>query len=74
MTKKTKITILNELGEDIKFHFLQFEKQRRLIVDAIFNHETNAYDLFNNTTKEQNIASKILDDLLNKYTGGGNNG
>ena len=72
MTKKRKVLILNELGEDIKYHFVQYARQRRIVIDAIYID--GQYRLFQQSTKQQNIASQILEDLLNKYTGGGKNG
>ena len=72
MTKKRKVLILNELGEDIKYHFVQYARQRRIVIDAIYINGN--YRLFQHSTEQQNIASRILDDLLNKYTGGGNYG
>ncbi|WP_440338652.1 hypothetical protein [Megamonas funiformis] len=72
MTKKRKVLILNELGEDIKYHFVQYARQRRIVIDAIYIDVQ--YRLFQHSTEQQNIASQILEDLLNKYTGGGNYG
>lgn len=70
MTKKRKVLILNELGEDIKYHFVRYARQRRIVIDAIYID--GQYRLFQHSTEQQNIASQILEDLLNKYTGGGN--
>ena len=72
MTKKRKVLILNELGEDIKYHFVQYARQRRIVIDAIYID--GQYRLFQHSTEQQNIASQILENLLNKYTGGGKNG
>ena len=72
MTKKRKVLILNELGEDIKYHFVQYARQRRIVIDAIYID--GQYRLFQHSTEQQNIASQILEDLLNKYTGGDKNG
>lgn len=68
MTKKRKVLILNELGEDIKYHFVQYARQRRIVIDAIYID--GKYRLFQHSTEQQNIASQILEDLLNKHTGG----
>lgn len=72
MTKKRKVLILNELGEDIKYHFVQYARQRRIVIDAIYID--GKYRLFQHSTEQQNIASQILEDLLSKHTGGDNYG
>jgi len=70
MTRKKKVLFLNENGEDIKYHFLYFTKQKRLIIDSIYDKEKDITYSFFNTTGNQNIANKLIDELFDKYTGG----
>lgn len=70
MTRKKKVLFLIENGEDIKYHFLYFTKQKRLIIDSIYDKEKDITYSFFNTTGNQNIANKLIDELFDKYTGG----
>lgn len=72
MIRRKKILFLIEKGEDIKYHFLYFTKQKRLIIDSIYDKEKDICYSFFNTTGNQNIANKLIDELFDKYTGGGN--
>lgn len=74
MTRKKKVLFLIEKGEDIKYHFLYFTKQKRLIIDSIYDKEEDITYWFFNTTGNQNIAGKLIDKLFDKYIGGDNNG
>lgn len=74
MTRKKKVLFLIENGEDIKYHFLYFTKQKRLIIDSIYDKEKDITYWFFNTTGNQNIAGKLIDELFDKYIGGDNNG
>lgn len=69
MTRKRKVLILNELGEDIKYHFVQYSRQKRLVIDAILINDN--YCVFNNSTEQQNIANSIIDKKFDQYTNGG---
>ena len=68
MTRKRKVLILIELGEDIKYHFVQYSRQKRLVIDAIRINDN--YRVFQHSTEQQNIANQIIDNLFDKYTGG----
>lgn len=74
MIRRKKILFLIEQGEDIKYHFLYFTKQKRLIIDSIYDKEKDITYSFFNTTGNQNIANKLIDELFDKYTGGDNYG
>ena len=74
MIRRKKILFLIEKGEDIKYHFLYFTKQKRLIIDSIYDKEKDITYSFFNTTGNQNIANKLIDELFDKYTGGGSYG
>lgn len=74
MTRKKKVLFLIEKGEDIKYHFLYFTNQKRLIIDSIYDKEEDITYSFFNTTGNQNIANKLIDELFDKYIGGDNNG
>lgn len=71
MTRKKKVLFLIENGEDIKYHFLYFTKQKRLIIDSIYDKEEDIHYVFFNTTDNQNIAGKLIDELFDRYIGGG---
>lgn len=70
MTRKRKILLLIQFGEDIKYHFWQGAKQQRLVIDAIRNPD-GSYDTFRNTTAQQVLAGECIDTLFDKYTKGG---
>ena len=74
MIRRKKILFLIAKGEDIKYHFLYFTKQKRLIIDSIYDKEKDTTYSFFNTTGNQNIANKLIDELFDKYTGGDKNG
>lgn len=71
MTRKRKVAILIQLGEDIKYHFVQYAKQKRLVIDAIRNND-GTYSIYFNTSAQQTIAGERIDKMFNKYTKGGN--
>lgn len=73
MIRRKKILFLIEKGEDIKYHFLYFTKQKRLIIDSIYDKEKDITYSFFNTTGNQNIAGKLIDELFDRYIGGGGN-
>lgn len=70
MTRKRKVFILNQLGEDIRYHFVQYAKQKRLIIDAIRNND-GTYDTYFNTAIQQTAANQRIDDMFDRYTKGG---
>lgn len=55
MTRVNKIYYLSERGIPVKFHFNQYTKQRRLIIDEIEDFK------YNNTSEDQLLAGEYID-------------
>ena len=55
MTRINKIFVLIQAGVPVKFHFNQYTKQKRLIIDEIEDFK------YNNTTEDQLLAGEYID-------------
>lgn len=55
MTRISKIYVLVQQGVPVKFHYNQYSKQKRLIIDEIEDFK------YNNTTKDQLLAGEYID-------------
>ena len=55
MTRISKICVLVQAGIPVKFHYHQYSKQKRLIIDEIEDFK------YNNTTKDQLLAGEYVD-------------
>lgn len=62
MTRINKIYELIRRGVPIKFHFIQYTKQRRLVIDEIEDFK------YNNITRDQLLAGEYIDLLYWEYT------
>lgn len=61
MTRISKICTLIQKGVPIKFHYNQYTKQRRLIIDEVEDSK------YSNTAADQSLAGWHID-LLYEYT------
>ena len=55
MTRINKIFVLVQAGVPVKFHYKQYTKQKRLIIDEIEDFK------YNNTTEDQLLAGEYID-------------
>lgn len=55
MTRIKKINFLIEKGVNIKFHFLFYPTQRRLVIDEIEDFK------YINTVEDQKLAKELVD-------------
>ena len=55
MTRIGKIGVLVQQGVPVKFHYNQYNKQKRLIIDEIEDFK------YNNTTEDQLLAGQYID-------------
>ena len=55
MTRINKICVLVQAGVPVKFHYKQYTKQKRLIIDEIEDFK------YNNTTEDQLLAGEYID-------------
>lgn len=55
MTRISKIFVLIQAGVPVKFHYKQYTKQKRLIIDEIEDFK------YNNTTEDQLLAGQYID-------------
>ena len=55
MTRISKICVLVQAGIPVKFHYHQYSKQKRLIIDEIEDFK------YNNTTEDQILAGQYID-------------
>ena len=55
MTRISKICVLVQAGVPVKFHYNQYTKQKRLIIDEIEDFK------YNNTTEDQLSAGEYID-------------
>ena len=55
MTRISKICVLVQAGVPVKFHYHQYTKQKRLIIDEIEDFK------YNNTTEDQLSAGQYID-------------
>ena len=62
MTRIGKIGVLVQADVPVKFHYNQYSKQKRLIIDEIEDFK------YNNTTKDQLLAGEYIDLLYWEYT------
>lgn len=62
MTRINKIFVLIQAGVPVKFHFNQYTKQKRLIIDEIEDFK------YNNTTEDQLLAGEYIDLLYWEHT------
>lgn len=61
MTRISKISTLIQKGVPIKFHYNQYTKQRRLVIDEVEDLK------YSNTAADQLLAGWYID-LLYEYT------
>ena len=62
MKRISKICILIQKGVPIKFHYNQYTKQRRLVIDEVEDLK------YNNTAADQLLAGQYIDLLYWEYT------
>ena len=62
MTRINKICVRVQAGVPVKFHYNQYTKQKRLIIDEIEDFK------YNNTTEDQILAGQYIDLLYWEHT------